>query len=175
MALSTVLTIALAACGSGDENSASAGRTSPTESTSTSAAATETGTGLIDPTLERPENLDPVQQFAFDGMASGLREAVDELERGEDPTISCTSVLAYAEGGDTTGLEAAVQKAQEQCGREIPIAWATRQLDTVEATGDIGESIGECASALVSLDLVEERYTDPRVTELRTRADQLCA
>ena len=128
----------------------------------------------MDPTLERPDNLETFQRFVFDGMASGLQEAADKLGRGEDPTFSCTSVLAYAEGDETTGLEAAVQKAQEQCGREIPIAWATRQLDAAEATGDIAESIGECASTLVSLDLVQERYSDPRVTELRTRANQLC-
>jgi hypothetical protein len=83
--------------------------------------------------------------------------------------------LAYAEDDQAAGLEPAAQKAQEQCGREIPPAWATRQLDTVQSMDDVAKSIGECASALVSLDLVEEGYTDPRVTALRARADQLCA
>ncbi len=173
LAVVTTLAITLAACGSGDRTSSSTGGPSPTAPTSDPAATTGPA-GVVDPTLERPDDLDTVQQFVFDGMASGLQEAADELAQGEDPTLTCAMVLAYAEGEETAGLEAAAQKAQEQCGREIPIAWATRQLDTVEATGDVSQSVGECATALVSLDLVEERYTDPRVTALRSRADQLC-
>jgi hypothetical protein len=178
-ALWTALAMVLAACGSANGNSTSGGGPSPAPPTTSTEVLTEApadaGTGVVDPTLERPEDLDEVQQYLFDGMASDLQKAADELERGEDPTFTCASVLAYAEEGQTAGLEAPAQKAQEQCGREIPLAWATRQLDTVEATGDVTQSIGECASALVSLDLVEERYTDPRVPELRARADQLCA
>jgi hypothetical protein len=170
VALLTTLAMTLAACGSADGDGNSAEQ-SPTETVS----SPEASTGVVDPTLERPDNLNSVQQFVFDGMASNLQEAADKLERGEDPTFSCTSVLAYAEGDATTGLEEAAQKAREQCGREIPIAWATLQLDTVEATGNVAESIGECASAIVSLDIAQARFTDSRVSELRTRADQICA
>jgi hypothetical protein len=171
--------ITLAACTSGDASNGSAEEPSPPGPTSSTPASTEAAgaetAGVVDPTLERPDDLDTLQQFLFDGMATDLQKAADELERGEDPTFSCASVLAYAEEGRTAGLEAAAQKAEEQCGREIPIAWATRQLDAVEATGDLAQSVGECASALATLDLVEERHTDSRVTALQARADQLCS
>jgi hypothetical protein len=169
--LLAALTTAVAACGSGvgDDTSTAEGP-APAGATSSTAAST----GSVDPTLERPGDLDMVREFVFEGMATYLQEAADRLGRGEDPTFSCAGVLAIAEGEETAGLEAAATKAREQCGREIPIEWAARQLDAVEAEGDIARSIGECASVAVALDTVQDRFTDPRVDELRDRENQLC-
>jgi hypothetical protein len=129
--------------------------------------------GVVDPTLERPANLDSLQRFAFDGMASGLQQAADKLARGEDPTFSCVSVLVYADD-PTTGLDAAAEKAKAQCGREIPIAWAVHELDAAEAKPDGSPAISECASAHVALDTVDRRFTDSRVSDLRLRAARVC-
>lgn len=169
--LLAALTTAVTACGSGvgDDTGTAVGPT-PAGATSSTAAST----GSVDPTLERPGDLDVVQEFVFEGMASYLYEAADALGRGEDPTFSCAGVLALAEGDQTAGLEAAAAKAREQCGREIPIEWAARQLDAVEAEGDIAQSIGECASVAVALDTVQERFTDPRVDALRDRESRVC-
>jgi hypothetical protein len=141
---------------------------------SASAAAPAAGTG-VDPTLEEPAGLGGVDRFAFDGMASGLREAAGKLERGEDPTFACVRVIVHAEGESAAAMPDAARTALEQCGREIPLGWATRQLDAVEATGNLSQSIGECAHAQVSLDEVAERFTDPRVDEQRARLADLCS
>jgi hypothetical protein len=130
---------------------------------------------MIDPTLEQPTGLGPVDKIRFEEMSSNLKEAADLVNGGEDPTFACVSVLVHAESGSADALAAAATKATEQCGREIPIAWADHQLDAVAATGDVTRSIVECATAMVSLDQVTKRFQDPRVDQLRARAAELCA
>jgi hypothetical protein len=129
--------------------------------------------GIIDANLEEPANLDRGQQRFFDGMSSDLRQAVDMLNRGTDPTSSCISVLVTADGF-ATGFEDAAKKATEQCGREIPIAWASNQLDVAAAKNDRLEAMHECVAVTVTLDSVEKRFSDPRVGELRARSNQIC-
>jgi hypothetical protein len=132
-----------------------------------------TAPGTIDPTLERPAGLDSIETVFFDQLQSDLQLAADRLDRGEDPTFQCVSVLVSADTYESSFAGAAT-KAREQCGREIPLAWAAHQLDSAAALGDPIDAIVECATAKVSLDFVEDRFADPRVGELRTRSDQVC-
>jgi hypothetical protein len=129
--------------------------------------------GLVDPTLERPAGLNSIQTVFFDQLQSDLQLAADRLGRGEDPTFQCVSVLVTA-GTYESSFAGAATKAQEQCGREIPLAWVGHELDSAAAKGDPIDAIMECAMAKVSLDSVEEHFTDPRVGELRARSDQVC-
>ncbi len=128
--------------------------------------------GVVDPVLQRPDGLTGTEAFAFDGMASGLTGAADALARGEDPTLQCVGVLVFAERPEGAAMPDAAAKAAEQCGREIPLVWADRQLDIVEGRDDLAASIGECARAQVALDQVRQRFTDPRVDELQARSDR---
>ncbi|MGE3289338.1 MAG: hypothetical protein AB7J32_25020 [Pseudonocardia sp.] len=130
---------------------------------------------MIDPTLERPTGLSGIDKITFEQLSANLKEAADLVNGGEDPTFACVSVLVHAESDSADALGAAATKATEQCGREIPIAWADHQLDAVAATGDVTRSIGECATAMVSLDQVTKRFQDPRVDQLRARAAELCS
>ncbi|MGD9529905.1 hypothetical protein [Pseudonocardia sp.] len=129
----------------------------------------------IDPTLEQPSGLSRIEKIRFEEMSTNLKEAADLVNGGENPTFACVSVLVHAESDSADALAGAATKATEQCGREIPIAWADHQLDAVAATGDVTRSIGECATAMVSLDQVTKRFQDPRVDQLRARAAELCS
>lgn len=133
-----------------------------------------TAPGAVDPTLERPSGLDAIETVFFDRLQSDLQLAADRLDRGEDPTFQCVSVVVTAQTYER-GFGAAATKAQEQCGREIPLAWAAHQLDTAATAGDPIDAIVECATAKVTLDSVEQHFADPRVGELRARSDQVCA
>jgi len=132
-----------------------------------------TAPGTVDPTLERPSGLDSIQTVFFDQLQSDLQLAADRLGRGEDPTFQCISAMVAADTYERSFGNAAT-KAHEQCGREIPLAWAAHQLDSAAALGDPIDAIVECATAKISLDTVEERFADPRVGELRTRSEQVC-
>jgi hypothetical protein len=128
---------------------------------------------VVDPALEKPAGLDRGESVFFDEMQSDLQLAVDRLNRGEDPTSQCIGVLVTADGF-SDGFGGAAQKATEQCGREIPVAWAASRLDAAAAHDDPFDAIVECATAKVTLDRVEERFADARVGELRARSEQVC-
>jgi hypothetical protein len=132
-----------------------------------------TPTGIIDPNLQEPANLDRGQQYFFDQISSDLRQAADMLSRGKDPTRACIGVLVTADGY-AAGFEDAAKKATEQCGREIPIAWASNQLDAAAAKNDRFDAVHECVAVSLALDSVEKRFSDPRVSELRARSGQVC-
>lgn len=164
-------TTALTGCAS-MISEASAAPTTPAAAPAPTAVTAPATT--IDATLDRPSGLDAVERFAFDGMARGLQSAVDKVSQGQDPTFECVPVLVHAEGTSASAFPEAARKAVEQCGREIPLTWASLQLDEAEQAGGLTQAIGECAFAKVSLDNVAKRFTDPRLDALRTRSAEVC-